>query len=615
MSFKLNAVLLAGIVSISAVAFSQNGATSKPAATAAVSQPDKPAAKVSTKEKPLGFTWGWDTRIRSDNQNNNGDFTNQVNDEDRRMRYTHHIFANVDLGKGMHFYVKEGADWYKKSYVTCNSTTAACAGTGAVNAGKSISTPFTSQDIWTDNAYLKFDKLPGLKNTTLQVGRFNLTKGEGFFLWAGIPGAGPKASYFDGILATSKIGKQTIDWLYTYNTRDDTFFPVINKNYTANPTVSAGPAPAYGNDMGDLAAGIVYYSNRQLTNTDFDLYLGQFKQSDMQAVGYNTKFAAADYRKGYSSLQWQPDRHWTALGGRLVERLPQHIIIHGNYTGQFGTQNAMSATKNNIYFPTTGLVNGVANTAIGGYPEVDIRAFAFDASINKYFKVKMKPYVGFMYAYFSGSDPKNPKVDGNYYPAFGEFATSQHPGPFMEEGYPVQSPVADVDGTSSQKEIGIAPYYTSNYISYSFRGGFTAWESKNKKRSITLLEEFKYINAPHPFMGNSAHYNQNPSATATPVQLLTPVIGTAPAFFNNTTLSGLHRENVYVTELNFKMSDVMNFFIYWDHANYGDFYKNTWTATPYSGGTAVTARKAAGNFVRINWNYRFQSFTPYKKNK
>ena len=620
MSLRLKVGLLVGVLLITAFAFAENGGQIQPAATVAVSQPataaalpetpmaaQKPAAAPAPKP-PLGITYGISGRWRNDNLNNASDFTNAVNDESRFARVATSIFGTVNMGKYVDGSVTMTSEVYKRWYQTCNNATAICGKNGL--AGKSISVPFTSADMWFDAANLMFKQLP-IKNSTLQIGRFSIVRGDGFFLWTGQPGAGPKTNFFDAFDMAYTHGKHKVELIGTWNGRTDNFYPVINQVYNMTPTIGPGPVAPANNDLGDLSALIVYYTNRQLKSTDIDGYYAFNKQDNMYSVNYNnfSGYTAA----GYSNIKWQPDRHWNSFGGRLVQRIPHDIIAHFNITGEIGTQVPMTQAGNNHLLPGVNAVTG-----INGYPQVDIRAWGMDAIVTKYFlKTKTKPYVGFLYAYFSGSDPKNPKTDGNYIGAFGEWGMTSYWGPFMENGYALASPFTDVDSNYYQQELGTSPMYLANTATYNARGGFTPWQGKVAQLQVEV--QYHHVNAPHPFVGNAAHYNPNPviPAGATSQQIaqiyLTPVIGTLNPFFNTTTLSGLHRNDEYELVVKFMATRQINMFAEYVRTIYGNFYAPSWKVAQYTGGPTVTAYPNGGQFVRLQLNYRFTGFRPFKK--
>ena len=196
MSSKFKVGLLVGIFLITAFAFAENGGQLQPAASVAVSQaaaaaalPETPTAAqkpaVVPPAKPLGITVGNLFRFRSDDNNNTGDFTNKVNDEGRNMHVRFDPFVQADFTPDIYGYGRLQWEPYKKWYVTCTGT-AGVACTTAGFKGKSISTPFNSQALEVDSAYLFFKKLPGLKNATLQIGRFDkLALADGFFWYGG----------------------------------------------------------------------------------------------------------------------------------------------------------------------------------------------------------------------------------------------------------------------------------------------------------------------------------------------------------------------------------------------------------------------------------------------
>ena len=73
----------------------------------------------------------------------------------------------------------------------------------------SISLPLLAGEIWVDNAFLNFKKLPGVPKLSLKVGRFDMITNEGFGFFTGSEGAGPRTPSSPEFGRTIKLGNRT----------------------------------------------------------------------------------------------------------------------------------------------------------------------------------------------------------------------------------------------------------------------------------------------------------------------------------------------------------------------------------------------------------------------
>jgi len=86
------------------------------------------------------------------------------------------------------------------------------------------------QEIFIDNLYLDLKNVFGMP-VDLRLGRqdFLMTHGEGFVMLDGTPYDGSRSVYFNAVKATWKFDeKNSLDVIYTQNTDEDKYLPVIN---------------------------------------------------------------------------------------------------------------------------------------------------------------------------------------------------------------------------------------------------------------------------------------------------------------------------------------------------------------------------------------------------
>jgi len=589
MSLKLKIGLLVGILLIAAFAFAENGgllpaasvAAGQPATAAAL--PDKPAAQPMPKraEKPLGLTFGFDERYRGD-VFNNADANGKNNDENRFARFRTRAFINADLSRDVNAYLRMGNETWKRWYANPPIYPPGV-------QGPSVSAPILAGQIWVDQAFINFNKLPSMPNVSLKVGRFDLIKGEGFALFTGNEGVGPRDGFFNGVLLGYTHGKQKFELFANYVPRED-FFPVINRyNQALNFPSAIAKLPRIRETLNeqDVDSLTFYYTNRMHKNTDFDIYDTFYHEYNMSCdpstaavgavpAGSCTYFSDTGVNYTTSNyLFYQPDRKWDMIGGRIVQRFPNlHLVIKSELQGEFGTQNA----------PTPATVGGISPLK----QSVSIRAFGESGYATEYFQMKTKPYLRAVYVFLSGSKPGDTKTDGNYDNPYNRWAW--HPGLVDPDGY-LMPLYSDLYVYSMQKqELQQNPAYMSNLRILGVEAGFTPIK---KTYVIAAYQNVGAMNsyAPNPIWANSPipsafPFYKAPGTCTLPLAQCEAVTGTT-------------RYNMIKADIKYIYGPKFNFNISAEKLYFGDYYN--------------TAHRNNGYYVRTEFNYTWNTFKPFHK--
>jgi hypothetical protein len=278
--------------------------TAQPATT----QPAQaPRPRVQKAEVP-GITYGFDERFRFEGYNN-ADFNEEKHDRSNLIRTRLRPYADVNFGEYLEGYVRMSWEGMKRfsdpSYPVPKG------------AGESGS-PFTAGELWFDNAYLLLKKVPKVDSVSLQVGRFDIVKGDGWLFSDASALDGSRSGYDNAFDLAYRMNNSRFEVIGIDNPMYDEFFPVWNKQPIVDPTnpCNGGTVKNYVANLAETGKQLqewsqeaigLYYTNRDLTNSDFEAY-----------TFFNKSFG--DLRKPTYYL-YLPDRRYGIFGGRAVHRL------------------------------------------------------------------------------------------------------------------------------------------------------------------------------------------------------------------------------------------------------------------------------------------------------
>lgn len=496
--------LLTTVVSLFAV-----NAFAAPASTDGVvaDTPKAQAAQTSAPkppEKPLGITYGLNERFRT-NASNNADGISAKNDETRSVQFRTQIYVNVPLGRNVDWFVQEGVEATKRLYNASAPAT---------------KVPATQGEIWVDQAYFNFKKLP-IAGLTLKAGRQNMQYGDGFVIGDGTAANGGRDYFFNAFILGYKLPntKQTVDLVGIWNPPYEQFFPLING--------LTGTVPVHStlNDLNQQAL-MAYYKNRTQKNVDIDGYLGFFKEYD---------YWSALSAKSRTNYLWKPDRHLWFFGGRAVWHIQKDFVLNEEAAYQAGVQDSMK--------DAAGL----------SVPSVDVRAWASYGHFTKYFlNTKFKPYVRAKWWLASGGDPNNTKTDGNWDPLFGRYNMSPGSGP-GENGY--SNPVyTNLLTNVQQKEFTTTPFYPSNMKAIGAESG------------LTIIPGLQFI-AGYLYYGAFDRFSVNPA-----LRSYVPISSAALARFS----TGTTRFHQLTAQLKWSNKKGFGNVMTLDEGFFGDFYAKTY---------------------------------------
>jgi hypothetical protein len=417
--------------------------------------PQAPRPRVLRAEVP-GVTYGFDERFRFEGYNN-ADFNEEKHDRSNLIRTRLRPYADVNFGEYLEGYVRMGWEGMKRFSDASYPVPA--------GAGESGS-PFTAGELWFDNAYLLLKKVPKVDSLSLQAGRFDIAKGDGWLFSDPSGLDGSRSGYDNAFDLAYRRKNSRLEVMGIDNPKYDEFFPVWNKQPIVDPTnpCNSGTAKNYEADLAQTGKQLqewsqeaigVYYTNRDLTNSDFEAY-----------TFFNKSYG--DLRKPTYYL-YLPDRHYAILGGRGVHRLQRvkGLSVTGEFAYEAGTEDRMNA----------------------GTPNFDLRAWGGFGYAKQRFNVWFKPYVTAGFWALSGQDPKSRTV-GNFDPLFQR-------------------------STNMSLTGGDAPSWSEFYVySYGYEEGSYYWTNLKMAQAeagftpvkwVTLVGGYAHMDSMYPYAVNPYH--------------------------------------------------------------------------------------------------------------
>lgn len=297
-----------------------------------------------TGQRPSGertLVLGAEGRVRSENWNNIIDFNHAVNDVREQIRYRLRVWMDLPITDRIDFHAGLTDEFYQFMQPVRN---------------------LSYNEVVFEILSVEMKKLvvPAL---SLQLGRQNLARGEGFVLFDGTPGDGSRTGYFNAVDLSYKYRKSNLELIGILNPLQDRFLPRINDQHR------------YLIEWNEQAVGLYY--------TDLN-----HPKSDIQAY-YFYKREVHDYRSSFDP-QYQSDRHVSTLGGRIVHQMNRGFSVTGEAAVQWGVQ----------------------------HPNIPIRAWGGYGYVKKDFSVRWKPYVLGGYWILSGDNPATPNQIEGWDPIF-----------------------------------------------------------------------------------------------------------------------------------------------------------------------------------------------------
>ncbi|HEY2016079.1 MAG TPA: alginate export family protein [Bryobacteraceae bacterium] len=359
-------------------------------------------ARAQSQPEPGRFTIGFEQRVRSDDWNNAIDMSDKANDQRDQVRDRTRLWVNVPVTSTFNIFVG-----------------------GAAENTQRFGTAKHFDEAFFDQAYLHFRKI-FVSGLELMVGRFDIAKGEGFVLFDGTPGDGPRSGYFNGADLSYSFGKQRIDLIGVFDPARDRFLPRIHDQSRVLQ------------NWDEQAAG-VYYTNLSRPFISVEAYYFYKKETNDILAAVNPQF--------------QPDRHVSTMGGRVVRKLSARTDWVSEYARQWGAQHG-----------------GAVISAWGGY-----------SYVKHTFNRILQPYIKGGYWALSGDDANTTgRVEG-WDPLFSQ--------------YPKWS---DMYVYTFSREVGIA-YWTNLCMSQAETG-------IKPVRNTNLAFIWYHMNSFHPSAGSAATF-------------------------------------------------------------------------------------------------------------
>jgi hypothetical protein len=297
-------------------------------------------AQSAPESKPL--TVGFEEWARSDDWNNVLDLSNKTNDERDQLRDRTRVWVNLPLTNLFEFTV--GA---------------------AMENTQRIGLPTQFNEAYFDQANFTIRKL-FVNGLSLKIGRQDIMRGEGFVIFDGTPGDGPRSNYFNAAVLSYTKGKSQLDLMGILDPSRDRFLPILHNQHRLLQ------------NWDEQALG-AYFTNRHYARVTLESY-------------YFLKKEIHDVRAA-TNPQFQPDRHVNTIGGRVSIKLDRQTDVAAEYARQWGMQHGGS---------TIG--------AWGGYGW-------WKHTLNR----PLRPYAKLGYWAMSGNDPKTPHKLGGWDPLFSQF--------------------------------------------------------------------------------------------------------------------------------------------------------------------------------------------------
>lgn len=240
-----------------------------------------------TPDTPHEF--GFEERVRSENWDDLGDFSNRAADTQRQWRFRTKLWCSLAL-----------TDTIDALILVNNET-------------KKVTTPETDflwDEVIFENLYLDFRFGGGW---TLRAGRQNFSRGEGFVFMDGGPMDGSRTGYVNGLVLARAKGLSKLEFLALSDPHRDLYLPRFNDR--VRPLI----------EWDEQGLGF-YFTHQVPQKTAWETY-------------YFFKTETRDSRPR-SSPVYQSDRRFHTVGGRLVQPMTPGWSLTAEAALQWGKQEA-----------------------------------------------------------------------------------------------------------------------------------------------------------------------------------------------------------------------------------------------------------------------------------
>ena len=356
---------------------------------------------VTNKESTIDY--GFEQRVRNENWNNLFDYNDTLDDQRVQVRYRTRLWLKAPLNKDIDFAVGVNQETNQ-----------------IIMPGR----PFQFDEAIFETAYIDIKKL-FVKGLSLRVGRQNLTKGEGFLIFEGSPGDGSRTIYFNAAVLGYTWKKSKLELIGISHPRTERYLPRVHDRYKSLQ------------DWGDQAIG-AYYTDTNRADTSIEAY-------------YFYKKETGDTRP-VTNPQFQPDRHLSTAGGRLVQKFPKGWSVTGEFGYQWGGQHTNTPLA-----------------ARGGY-----------TYLKKTFGKSGQHYVLGGYIGMSGDDPTTVKIEG-WDPIFARWP--KYSELYIYSQFREKAPSYWTNTGMLQAELGYSPV-----------------------KPVNMRFTYYRMNAYHPFRGSPATF-------------------------------------------------------------------------------------------------------------
>ncbi|HOW35649.1 MAG TPA: alginate export family protein [Candidatus Omnitrophota bacterium] len=271
-------------------------------------------AEVAKKADEMKFKFGSSLRLRHEYWKNWRDEDSDQHDDRNFFRIKSSVWGQLDVNPDLLFYMKLTNEF--KAYTMFEG---ASSGTPDKSASKK-GYHFDINEIVFDNLYTDIKNFVGLP-IDWRLGRqdFLGTYGEGFLIMDGTPQDGSRTFYFNAAKASWRVNdKNTLDFIYINDPRDDEFLPAINRlelTKISNPNDDKVPQNL---NTTDEQAYVLYLKNKNIKDLGLEGYYIFKKEAEEGGTGMQSKETRLSTLGSYAKYDLNP---WT---------------LRGQFAGQFG---------------------------------------------------------------------------------------------------------------------------------------------------------------------------------------------------------------------------------------------------------------------------------------